>query len=70
LNSKQLFLEEVYEKVGDRVSRQTIEEKVDQFAKQGVVFLFVEIMSLRREIEKLREEMGLLMNEACLGVKR
>lgn len=70
LNGKQLFLEEVYEKVGDKVSKQTIEEKVDQFAKDGMVFLFFEVMRLRREIEKLRDEIDSLTNEAYLYAKR
>jgi len=70
LNGKQLFLEEVYEKVGDKVSKQTIEEKVDQFAKDGAVFLFLELMRLRREIEKLKDAIDSLTNEAYLYAKR
>jgi ubiquinone biosynthesis protein UbiJ len=70
LNGKQLFLKEVSEKVGDKVSKRIIEEKVDQFAKHGAAFLFIEVMSLRREIEKLREEINSLTNEAYIYAKR
>lgn len=64
------MLEEVFARVGDKVSKRTLEEKVNRFAKDGVVFLFMEVMSLRREIEKLREEIDYLTNEACLYTKR
>jgi len=49
-------LEEVFEKVGDKLSKHTIAEKVDHFVKYGNLFLFFELMSLKREIEKIKEE--------------
>ncbi|MBX5327459.1 MAG: hypothetical protein ACQXXH_01185 [Candidatus Bathyarchaeia archaeon] len=70
MNGKQLFLEEICEKVGDKISRREIEEKVDRLAKEGIVFLFLELMRLRREIEKLRDEIDSLTNEAYLYAKR
>ena len=70
MNCKQLLLEEVFERVGDKVSKQTIEEKVDQFAKYGNVFLFMELMILRRELERLKDEMNSLRNDALIYVKR
>ncbi len=70
LDFKRLLLEELVASVGDKVSRQTLEEKVDQFAKNGSLFLFAELMSLRRELEKLREELALLRNEELICVKR
>jgi len=70
LNCKQLLLEEVLEGVGGKVSKQTLEEKVNQFAKYGSVFLFMEMMNLRGELEKLREEMNSLRNETLIYVKR
>lgn len=70
MNCKQLLLEEVFERVGDKVSKQTIEEKVDQFAKYGSVFLFIELMNLRRELERLKDDMNSFRNEALAYVKR
>jgi hypothetical protein len=70
LDCKQLLLEELSAMVGDKVSRQTLEEKVNQFAKYGSLFLFAELMSLRKEIEKLREELSSLRNEELIYVNR
>jgi hypothetical protein len=70
MNSRKLLLEEVLDKVGDRISKQTLEEKVNQFSKYGNVFLFIELMNLRRELERLREETNSLRNEALIYVKR
>ena len=70
MNCKQLLLEEVFERVGDKVSKQTIDEKVDQFAKYGSVFLFIELMNLRRELERLKDDMNSFRNEALAYVKR
>ncbi len=60
----------MFERVGDKVSKQTLEEKVNQFAKYGSVFLFMEMMNLRGELEKLREEINSLTNETLIYVKR
>lgn len=60
----------MFERVGGKVSKQTLEEKVNQFAKYGSVFLFMEMMNLRGELEKLREEMNSLRNETLIYVKR
>lgn len=70
LDSKQLLLEELSAMVGDKVSKQTLEEKINQFAKYGSLFLFAELMSLRRELERLREELNSLGNEELIYVKR
>ena len=43
---------------------------MDQFTKSGAVFLFMEMMCLRKELEKLREEINSLSNEAMISVKR
>ena len=56
MNHKEMLLEEVFEKVGDKMSKQAVAEKVSQFLKFGNVFLLFEVVSLRGEIEKLREE--------------
>jgi len=56
MDHKEMLLEEVFEKVGDKITKQAVAEKVDQFLKFGNVFLLFEVVSLRGEIEKLREE--------------
>lgn len=56
MNQKEILLTEMLKKVGDKISEEVIAEKVNQFVKYGNVFLFFEVMSLRREIEKLKEE--------------
>lgn len=43
-------------KVGDRISEEIVAEKVNHFIKYGNVFLLFEVMSLRKEIEKIKEE--------------
>ena len=56
MNSKEILLKEMFSKVGDTISEQTISEKVSQFVEYGNVFLFFEVMNLRKEIEKIKEE--------------
>ena len=56
MSHKKMLLEEIFEKVGDKITKQAVAEKVDQFLKSGNVFLLFEVVSLRGEIEKLREE--------------
>ena len=57
MNSKEILLKEMFSKVGDTFSEQTISEKVSQFVKYGDVFLLFKVMNLRKEIEKIKEEM-------------
>jgi len=56
MNPKEVLLKEVFDRFGDKISEQTIAEKVNQFVRYGHVFLLFEVMSLRKEIEKIREE--------------
>ena len=56
MNSKEILLKEMLSKLGDTISEQTISEKVSQFVKYGNVFLFFEVMNLRKEIEKIKVE--------------
>ncbi|MDH5447920.1 MAG: hypothetical protein OEY24_07045 [Candidatus Bathyarchaeota archaeon] len=56
MSQKELFLKEVVEKVGDKVGEQSTSEKVEQFAKHGILFLFFEIINLRQEVERLKRE--------------
>ncbi|MGD8506186.1 MAG: hypothetical protein PVF15_05920 [Candidatus Bathyarchaeota archaeon] len=56
MNQKEILLEELLKKVGDRISEETVDQKVTQFIKYGNVFLLFELMSLRKEIEGIKEE--------------
>ena len=56
MNPREVLLKEAFDKVGDTISKQTISEKVHQFIKYGNLFLFFEVMDLRKEIRKIEEE--------------
>lgn len=56
MNQEEILLTEMLKKVGDTISEETIAEKVSQFIKYGNVFLLFELMSLRKEIEMIKEE--------------
>jgi len=56
MNQKEILLKELLKRVGDRISEETVAEKVTQFIKYGNVFLLFEVMSLRKEIERIKEE--------------
>ncbi len=56
MNPKEILSKEISSKVGDKISEQAISEKVSQFVRHGNVFLLFEVMSLRKEIERLKEE--------------
>jgi len=47
---------EVVQKIGNNVGDQSTTEKVEQFAKHGTLFLFFEVISLRKELERLKQE--------------
>jgi hypothetical protein len=55
MNQEEILLTEMLKRVGDQISEEIVAEKVNQFIKYGNVFLLFEVMSLRREIEKIRE---------------
>lgn len=56
MNSKEILLKEISSKVGYKINEQTISEKVNQFIKNGNLFLLFEVLSLRKDIERLKEE--------------
>ena len=56
MNSKEILLREIFDKVGDTLGERTVSEKVSQFMKYGNVFLLFEVMSLRKEIERIKEQ--------------
>jgi len=57
MDPKKILLKEVSDRVGDKISEQTVAEKVNQFVRYGNLFLLFEVMSLRKEIERIKEEM-------------
>ena len=57
MNPREILLKEMLDKLGDTISKETISEKVSQFMKYGNLFLLFEVMSLRKEIGKIEEEM-------------
>ena len=58
MNQKEILLTELLRKVGDCISEEIVAEKVNQFIKYGNVFLLFEVMSLRKEIERIKEEIS------------
>ena len=57
MNPKKMLSKEIAYKVKGDISEQTISEMVDQFFKHGNTFLLLELMTLRREVKSLREEL-------------
>jgi len=56
MNPRKVLLEEAFDRVGDTISKHIISEKVHQFTKYGNLFLFFEVMNLRKEFRKIEEE--------------
>jgi hypothetical protein len=57
MDPKKMLSKEISAKVRGYISEQVVSEKVDQFFKHGNAFLLLELVSLRREVESLREEL-------------
>jgi hypothetical protein len=57
MDPKKMLSKEIAAKVRGHISEQTVSEMVDQFFRHGNTFLLLELMSLRREVESLREEL-------------
>lgn len=57
MDPKKLLMKEISAKFRGHFSEQTISEKVDQFFKNGIVFLLLELVRLQREVDNLREEL-------------
>lgn len=56
MNPKEVLLKEILEKIGDKISEQTISENISHFLKSGNMFLLFEVMSLKKEIERIKED--------------
>ena len=57
MDPKKMLTKEISARVMGQVNEQTVSEKVDQFFRHGNTFLLLELISLRREVESLREEL-------------
>jgi K+-sensing histidine kinase KdpD len=57
MNSKKMLSKEIANKVGGHIDDEAISEKVDQFFRYGNIFLLLELISLRREVTILKEEL-------------
>lgn len=62
MDPKQILMQEIIDKVGDTISKQTVSEKVELFMRYGNVFLLFEIMSLRKDLEKIKREKKSILN--------
>ena len=56
IDPKEVLMKEMLEKMGDKISEQTISENITHFLKSGNMFLLFEVMSLKKEIERIRED--------------
>ncbi|UCD95961.1 MAG: hypothetical protein JSV35_05545 [Candidatus Bathyarchaeota archaeon] len=54
MSQKEIFLKEVVDQVGEKIGDEATSKKVEAFAKHGPLFLFFEILRLRKEIERLK----------------
>jgi hypothetical protein len=57
MNPKKMLSKEITSKVKGHISEEIVSEKVDQFFRHGNTFLLLELISLRREVKSLREEL-------------
>jgi len=67
MNSKEVLLKELFARVGDKISEETVAEKVNQFVRYGNVFLLFEVMILRKEIERIKEEIRSIRDMTEVG---
>ena len=51
-----MLSKEITSKVKGHISEEIVSEKVEQFFRHGNTFLLLELISLRREVKSLREE--------------
>ena len=56
MDQREILLKEISVRVGDKIGEEAVSEKVEQFIKYGNVFLLFEIVNLRKEIERIKEE--------------
>lgn len=54
LSERDAILKEIVDSVGDEMGREAVAKKVEHFMKHGNIFLFFELMNLRKEIELMK----------------
>lgn len=54
LSERDAILKEIVDSVGGEMGREAVAKKVERFMKHGNIFLFFEIMNLRKEIELMK----------------
>ena len=54
LSERDAILKEIVDSVGDEMGREAVAKKVERFMKHGTIFLFFELMNLRKEIELMK----------------
>jgi hypothetical protein len=57
MDPKKMLSKEIAAKVRGHISEQTISEMVDHFFRHGNIFLLLELVNIRNEVESLREEL-------------
>jgi hypothetical protein len=57
MNTKEFLCKEIVEAFGTSIDEETVLKKVDHFFRHRNVFLLFEIFTLRKEIEKLKEDL-------------
>ena len=56
LNEREEILKEIVDRVGDGISKETVAQKMEQFMRHGNIFLFFEVMNLRKELQILKSK--------------
>lgn len=57
MDSKKMLTKELAAKVRGHISEQTVSEMVDHFFRHSNMFLLLEVINLRKEVESLKEEL-------------
>jgi hypothetical protein len=57
MDPKKMLSKEIFTRVKGHINEETVSETVNQFFRHGNTFLLLELISLRREVKSLREEL-------------
>ena len=57
MNAKKMLSKEICSIFKGEINEDIVTEKVDQFLRHGITFLLIELISMKREIYSLREEL-------------